>query len=217
MESASLRLPSAPRNGNLKAYLAGGGATAALVAAAVVVFVGVAAFVGFNGLPFGADDSADSTVNLAAGVPDAAADAAAATAGAVSDDPVTPSGAALAEIADSLPPGSTSEVPGVNGLIPGVDGGDPGSPGVIPPPGETPTNPAVPGPLGSAVDDIEDTAGNAGLDLPLGDVTDPITGPVDNAVNGALNNVGGALGNPNLGNQVNGALNGVTNGLLGGG
>ena len=94
MESASLRLPSAPRNGNLKAYLAGGGATAALVAAAVVVFVGVAAYVGFNGLPFGADDSADSTVNLAADVPDAAAGAAAATAGAVSDDPVTPSGAA---------------------------------------------------------------------------------------------------------------------------
>ena len=37
------------------------------------------------------------------------------------------------------------------------------------------------------------------------------------AVNGALNDVGGALGNPNLGDQVNGTLNGVTNGLLGGG
>jgi hypothetical protein len=73
VESATINIPKAPRNANLRAYLAGGGATAALVAAAVIVFVGVAAFVGFKGLPFGADDSPDATVNLAAGVPEAAA------------------------------------------------------------------------------------------------------------------------------------------------
>ena len=52
MESATLKIPRADRNPNVRAYLAGGGATAALIAGAVVVFLGVAAFVGFNGLPF---------------------------------------------------------------------------------------------------------------------------------------------------------------------
>ena len=127
MESATIKTPSAPRNGNLRAYLAGGGATAALVAAAVVVFVGVAAFVGFNGLPFGADDSPDSTVNLAADVPEAAAGAAAGPPrGPLRPIRSLPARAAIAEILASLPPGSTSDVPGVTGLVPGVDGGDPG-------------------------------------------------------------------------------------------
>jgi hypothetical protein len=223
MESASLKLPSIPRNGNAKAYLAGGGATAALVAAAIIVFLGVAAFVGFNGLPFGADDSADATVDLSAGVPEAAAAASSSTAGAVADDPASPSDAALAEIADSLPPGATSDIPGVNELLPGgTDPGtgptiptDPGSPGL---PG-VPGVPSIPGGgVGDTIDDVEDAASGLGLpDLGLGDATDPVTGPVDDAVNDVVNGVGGALGNPNLGNQVGGAVNQVTDGLLGGG
>jgi hypothetical protein len=221
MESASLKLPSASRNGNAKAYLAGGGATAALIAAAVIVFLGVAAFVGFNGLPFGADDSADATVDLSAGVPEAAAAAASPTAAAVADDPAALSPAELAEIANSLPPGQAADIPGLGAFLPGgSDGGgggtiptDPGGGGVIPPV-EVPGLPE--GPVGGAVDGVEDAAGGEGIDLPLGDATDPITGPIDDAVNDAVNGVGGALGNPNLGNQVNGAVNGVTNGLLGG-
>ena len=91
---------------------------------------------------------------------------------------------------------------------------DPGGGGVIPPI-EVPGLPE--GPVGGAVDDVDDAAGGLGLpDLGPGDATDPITGPVDDTVNDAVNGVGGALGNPNLGNQVNGAVNGVTNGLLGG-
>ena len=65
VESASIKIPNPRRNANVRAYLAGGGATAALVAAAVIVFIGVAAFVGFNGLPFGAEDSPDASVGPA--------------------------------------------------------------------------------------------------------------------------------------------------------
>jgi len=217
MESASLKLPSRPQNANLRAYLAGGGATAALIAAAVSVFLGVATFVGFDGLPFAADDSPGSTVNISAGVPDAAADAAASTAAAVAADPATPSAAAIAEITDALPPGATSDIPGVTPIIPGVDGGT--TPPGVAPPGVAPS---VPGPVGGVVDEVDDAAGGLGLGdaadgLGLGDATDPITGPIDDTVNDVVNGVGGALGNPNLGNQVNGALNGATNGLLGGG
>jgi hypothetical protein len=44
---------STRRAGHLRAYLAGAGATAALTAGALVVFLSLAAFVAFNGLPFG--------------------------------------------------------------------------------------------------------------------------------------------------------------------
>ena len=207
MESATINIPKAPRNANLRAYLAGGGATAALVAAAVIVFVGVAAFVAFKGLPFGADDSPDATVNLAAGVPEAAATAAAPGADAVAADPATPSAAAIAEILAALPPGGTSAVAGLD-TTPGLDGGGPGGGGG----GETPT---TPGTVGNAVGGLEDTAGSAGIDLPLGEVTDPITGPIDKTVNDAVNNVGGLVGDDQLGDKVTGGVNDVTNGLVG--
>jgi hypothetical protein len=214
MESATLKIPRADRNPNVRAYLAGGGATAALVAGAVIVFLGVAAFVGFNGLPFGADDPADATVNLAAGVPEAAAAAAAPATDAVADDPATPSAAALAEILAALPPGADPGIAGLDPLAPGTGGG-PNGPGPTTPGtgGETPAGTA--GTLGTAVSGLEEAAGNLGLNLPLGDATNNVTGPIDNTVNDALNNVGGALGNPNLGDQVTGSLNNATNNLLG--
>ena len=51
-------------------------------------------------------------------------------------------------------------------------------------------------------------------DLPLGEATDGVTQPVDEAVGGALNEVGGAVGQPDLGGQVGGAVEGATGGLL---
>ncbi|MDQ3572968.1 MAG: hypothetical protein M3383_08935, partial [Actinomycetota bacterium] len=104
MESA-IKLPSVKRPSDKRAYLAGGGATAALVAAAVIVFLGIAAFVGFNGLPFGSDDGEDATVNLISEAPQAAAAAASGTAGSVAATPGTPDAAAAAEIFAALPPG----------------------------------------------------------------------------------------------------------------
>ena len=43
---------------NLRAYLAGGTATTALIAAAILVFGSLAAYVAFNGLPVGATTTA---------------------------------------------------------------------------------------------------------------------------------------------------------------
>ena len=200
VESATIDIHTAPRNTNLRAYLAGGGATAALVAAAVVVFLGVAAFVGFNGLPFGADDSPEAAVNLAAGVPAAAATAAAPTADAVAADPATPSAAAVAEILAALPPGAVPNIPGITSSTPGFDGGGSNLPG-----GETPIpGTPAPGTLGNAVAGLEDTAGNLGLDLPLGDLTDGLTGPLDKTVKDTVNGVGGAARRPEAGRQGHG-------------
>jgi hypothetical protein len=207
VESATIKIPSPRRNANVRAYLAGGGATAALVAAAVIVFIGAAAFVGFNGLPFGADDAPDSTVNLATGVPEAAAAAAGPTADAVAGDPATPSPAAIDEILAALPPGAT-----IPGIIPTIDGG--GNPGAGPGTG-TPPTPASSGAVGNTVGGVEDTAGDLGLNLPLGGLTEDVTGPVDQAANNAVNGVGGALGDDKLGDKVTGSVNEATNGVLG--
>jgi hypothetical protein len=206
VESASIKIPNPRRNANVRAYLAGGGATAALVAAAVIVFIGVAAFVGFNGLPFGADDSPDASVSLA-DVPGAAANAAAPTAGAVADDPATPSADAIAEILAALPPGAA-----IPDFIP-ITGSDDGGNGGSGPPGGTPTTPG--GPLGSTVSTVGDTTGNLGLNAPVGGLTEEVTGPVDDAANNAVNGVGGALGDDQLGDKVTGTVNQATNDLLG--
>jgi hypothetical protein len=209
---------SAPENVNARAFAAGTGVTAALVTAAIVVFASIAAYVGFEGMPFSGGDSADSTVSLRTGAPQAAALAAGSTAAAVADDPARPSAAALAEIAAALPPGATDSVGPGSGPgggtpdDPATGGGDPGL-GAGP---VAPTDPGVPGPLQNTVGAVDDAAGGLGVDLPLNEVTDPVTQEVDDTVGGTLNNVGGNLGAGNLGDNVNGTLNGVTGGLLGG-
>ena len=53
------------------------------------------------------------------------------------------------------------------------------------------------------------TGALAGLQC-LGEATNGVTQPVDEAVGGALNEVGGAVGQPDLGDQVGGAVDGVT-------
>jgi len=209
MESAG-KISFQRSGANVRAYLAGGGATVALVAASVVIFVGVAAFVGFNGLPFGADDPADGTVTLASGAPQAAATAAAPTAGAVAAEPATPSPAAAGEISAALPPGATSADPGPDGGIAPIDPVNPPGPG--PGPG-APTQTS--GVLGNTVGALDNTTGNLGVDLGLGDLTGGLTGPIDKTLNDTLNGVGGLLGDRTLGNRTNKALNDTANSLLG--
>src|SRR5262245_9395422 len=64
--------PTVRRRFNLRAFLAGGTATAALIAAAVVVFGSLAAYVAFEGSPVrGAD--APPTDRVTVGAPQAAA------------------------------------------------------------------------------------------------------------------------------------------------
>ena len=87
---------SAPRlvqpRTHLRAYLAGTGATAALTSGALVVFLSVATFVGFKGLPFGGsshDAGAAYLGSPAGGAPTAAATALAVAPGAVAKHPIT--------------------------------------------------------------------------------------------------------------------------------
>jgi hypothetical protein len=197
---------------NVRAFLAGGGATTALIAAAVVAFLSVAALVAFNGLPIGGGDANAGSVQVGevptatgAGAPELAAETLGGAPAAVAASP-----AAATAVDPTLIPGF------------GAPGGPTGAPGLTGPNGSLPDGsvPTAPGTsgsgaLGGAVGGLEDTAGNAGLDLPLSDLSGGLTGPLDQTVNDTLNNVGGAVGNPNLGNQVNGAVNNVTNGLLG--
>jgi hypothetical protein len=194
---------------NVRAFLAGGGATTALIAAAVIAFLSVAALVAFNGLPIGGGEDDASTVQVGEvpanttgpGAPEAAAAALAAAPGAVADSP-----AAATAIDPTLVPGFGA---GPGGLTGGADG-VPGTPGAPTAPGT-----GAGGALGGAVGGVDDTAGDLGLDVPLDEVTGPITGPLDQTINDTLNNVGGALGNPNLGNQVTDGVNNITNGVLG--
>ncbi len=66
-----------PRTGrrkfNLRAYLAGTAATAALIGAVVLAFVSLGAYVAFNGLPVGGSDSGAEAGSVAVGPAAAAA------------------------------------------------------------------------------------------------------------------------------------------------
>lgn len=200
-----------PRNGNLRTYLAGTGATGALIAGAIVAFLSVGAIVAFDGFPLGGDD-AEGSLSLAeqpgGEAPEAAAAALAATPGAVADSPaggtviaaILPGGIAIGPGGPIGPGGNTTTGTGTGG------GDNP----------NTPTTPGTPGggPVSGLVEDVDETT--SGLGLPgLGPATKPLTDAVDNTVGNTLNQVGGALGQPNLGDDVNNTVRGLTNGLLG--
>ena len=191
---------------NFRAYLAGTGATGALVAGALVAFLSVAAFVSFKGLPIGGSGSSSNTVVLSGGgAPAAAAVAAAPATAAVAATPAAaPTGAGLAAAGGALAPNATT--PGIQpqppttgdnggGLGPGGGGGAGSGPGTRPPP----TQPTTPGALSGTVHNVDGAAGRLGIHTNLGGLTDPIVKPVDDAVNQLLNGVGGAVGNPHLG------------------
>jgi hypothetical protein len=194
-----------------RAFIAGGAATTALLAGAIVLFSALAAYVAFNGVPGDpADSSTDSTVLVGTrGAPEAAAVAVSRGPDSVSRTPTAPTAVepaaatsgALAATADvetaapetTIDTGDGSATTGTE--VPGQGGGG--------------------GALGGTVGGVENTAGNLGIDVPLGDATNDVIGPLDNTVNNTLNNVGGLLGNPDLGDEVTRGLNTVTNALLG--
>ena len=205
--------PTAARHANLRALLAGGTATIALIAGAVIVFVALAAYVAFDGLPGGGDEEqgADTVFvgEPTAGAPEAAAAALGAAPAAVAAAPAAPT--AVAPPPGAAPTGPATSTAPSPVASPGGNGGN-GSSAVTTP--STPSSQGE-GALGGPVSDLEDTTDSLGLDVPLQEVTDPITGPLDQNVNDALNNVGGLLGNPNLGNQVTQGLNNIGGKLLG--
>ena len=213
----AIEIPRAQRSASARAseqsFAAGTGVMAALIAAAVVTFASIAAFVAFNGMPFGSGDTPESAVTVS-GAPKAAALAAGSTAEAVAADPATPSGGALAEIVAALPPSfGAGADPGAGGTGSGAPGVDDtfGSGGGTSGPVDVPGNPA-PGPVQGAVGAVDDATGGLGLDLGLGETTNGITQGLDDTIGATLNNVGNGLGAGNLGDKANNTLGGVTNG-----
>lgn len=209
-------MPESTNSFSLRAYLAGGGATTALIAGAVVAFLAIAALVAFDGLPF-ADGDASGEVQIAevpTGAPETAAVAlgGAGAAGAVADAPAT--GSALAPAPGSaLETGGPGSIGGSGSPI-GDDDAPPADPESEDPTPAPDGGGGSQGPLGGTVDNLEQSAGNLGLDLPLNEVTGGLTRPLDRTLNRTLNDVGGLLGNPKLGDQVSSGVNGLTGGLL---
>ncbi len=128
MDTVAGKQPSSSTNFNLRAYIAGGAATVALIAAGVIVFGSLAAYVAFNGLPVGGGDHAGSSVavqanaSAGAGAPANAAATFAATPAAV---------AATAAAATAVAP------------APGTIAGDGGGAGTQPATGAAPPAPAT--------------------------------------------------------------------------
>jgi hypothetical protein len=194
--------PDASR-GNLRAYLAGGGATTALIAGLVIIFLAAGAYVAFNGFPGSGDSPSDSVTigSQPAGAPEAAALALADAPAAVADVPtplvggpgaaVDGGAAFLAASTGAAAPGAPGTTPpGVTG--PGTGGGTTGG-----------------GALSDTVGIVDDTTSNLGLPLNLDQATGPITRDLDRTVTDTLNNVGGSTGNGGLGDRVNDTVGGL--------
>ena len=194
-----------------KAYLAGTGATSALVAAAVVSFFALAGLFTVNGFPGGLSSTEGDTVLVAPGsdAPEAAAAAAAAAPGAVAATPadrvVGGAGVSAAGGAGAGESGGTlggATAPG-GGATPGSGtapdatvptGSSPSAPAPAPAPGTSTQQ----GPLSDTVSGVEGTTeGATGLDVPLTETTQPLTDQLDQTVQDTGDTVGGLLGGNN--------------------
>ena len=137
----------APRFTHLRAYLLGTGATGALIAAAVIVFVSLATYVAVNGMPFAGNGTApgDSFVGVqTGGTPASTAAALRAAPGAVAARPVpgAPIGAGAAGAfarGHAGPGGGSAAAGGFNGGGGNLPGGGTTPPGTTPGPGGGPT------------------------------------------------------------------------------
>jgi hypothetical protein len=64
------------------------------------------------------------------------------------------------------------------------------------------------------VQNVDDAASGAGVDLPLSETAGPVAGQVDQTIQDVGDQVGGAIGQSGLGSQVGGAVNQTTGDLL---
>jgi hypothetical protein len=194
---------------NVRAYLAGTGATGALVAGAIVAFLGVAALFAFNGLPGDSGPSEDDSLFVGAGggAPAAAATAVGAAPGAVAATPAPiPPAATAAILADIGPGGGGPGGPGLPG-----DPGTVGTPTGLPAGGGSPLAPAPTSPVGGLVDGVDQTTNDLGLGGGLGPGTQPLTDPVDQTLQQ------NPPGVSDTADQVGQGATGTVNGVLGGG
>ncbi|MFL5869866.1 MAG: hypothetical protein ACJ75R_02205 [Solirubrobacterales bacterium] len=202
------------RSFSLRAYLAGGTATSALIAGAAIVFISLAAYVAFNGIGAGADTARNHEA-VVIGSGGAAAAAAAATGGAPAAVAARPAAPTAAAPVSGTPAGAAAAAGGAGTGGGSVDGGSvDGSVSS----GTASSTPAASGSSGgtldTAVGGVSNTAQNLGVNPDTSGLQN-IVKPVDATVDGALNNAGGALGNQHLGEDVNQTVDGATNGLLG--
>lgn len=188
---------------NVRTYLAGTGATGALIVGAIVAFLSVAALFAVNGLPGDSAPAEDESLFVgAAGAPVAAATAVAAAPDAVAADAAPLPPAALAALAagpgGGAPPGAPED------FVPPVGGGSP----PVPSGGGGPvTTASAPGPIGGLVDGVDQATGNPGL----GPATKPITDPIDQTLQQNLPGVSDAV------DQIGQGATDTANGILGGG
>jgi hypothetical protein len=194
-----------------KAYLAGTGATSALVAAAVVSFFALAGLFSVNGFPGGLSSSEGDTVMVAPGTdaPEAAAAAAAAAPGAVAATPADRvvvgagvGGAGVAGAGESggalgsatTPGGGTTPDAGTapDATVPTVS--SPSAPAPAPASGTSTQQ----GPVSDTVSGVEGTTeGATGVDVPLSETTQPLTDQLDQTIQDTNDTVGGLLGGSN--------------------
>jgi hypothetical protein len=179
----------------IRTYIAGSGATAALIAAALVGFLTVAAYVSVNGMPGALAGSDEDSVFLGGGSAPAVAAALSSAPGAVAGTPAPfAPGLAPAGGAAGAGPGGG---PGGGVLGTQISGTPSGIPGTTLPAGGTPS-PTQQGMVGDTVNGANNTLqGTTNQNTGLGGTTAPITGPVDNTVNGVTGPLGGLTGNGN--------------------
>jgi hypothetical protein len=206
---------SRPRSGHLRAhlpaYLVGIGATAALTAGALIIFLSLATFVAFNGLPFGgsSDDVGSAYLDPSPSVaPASAATALGAASGAVARNAATgssgagPAGPATAAASGSGGSGSGGAPSG------GPAGKAPTQPGASTSPGEIVVPlPSTSGPVTSAVQSVDNAAGTN---------LSGSAGGAAGAVDGAANEAARSTGRTGLGGRAGGAVNGVRDRVVGG-
>jgi hypothetical protein len=194
-----------------KAYLAGTGATSALVAAAVVSFFALAGLFSVNGFPGGLSSSEGDTVLVAprSDAPEAAAAAAAAAPGAVAAIPADRvvggagvGGAGVAGAGESggalggatAPGGGATPDAGTapDATVPTVS--SPSAPAPAPATGTSTQQ----GPVSDTVSGVEGTTeGATGVDVPLSETTQPLTDQLDQTIQDTNDTVGGLLGGSN--------------------
>jgi hypothetical protein len=206
--------------GHLNAYLAGVGATGALTAGAVVVFLSLATFVAFRGLPSlaGSSDSAGAAfLTSNPGGPQAAAAALDAARAAVAKDPVPgvrPAGGSFDR---------SSGAPGSGGGQSSVGRGSGGSGGSTAGRGSGATAPTAPGvapsaPSAPSVPSVPGTVDPPSVDAPsVPDTPSVPSAPHVPSTSGAVRDVDRAAGTNLSGttDRVTRTVDGVIAGALG--
>jgi hypothetical protein len=194
-----------------KAYLAGTGATSALVAAAVVSFFALAGLFSVNGFPGGLSSSEGDTVLVAprSDAPEAAADAAAAAPGAVAAIPAdrVVGGAGVGGAGVAGAGGSGGALGGATAPGGGATPDAGTAPDATVPTVSSPSAPAPApatgtstqqGPVSDTVSGVEGTTeGATGVDVPLSETTQPLTDQLDQTIQDTNDTVGGLLGGSN--------------------